>query len=115
MKEHTVCLIKDGDFRKTGVDICSGQQRVYDAPVLFIMTAILEGTMWKYENGQALRVIHLDAGYLGQTFLLVCEALQLGLFSTAAINNKLVEEIFQLNPVYQPVIYVCAAGYRVKS
>lgn len=109
---HSIGLIKKGSFEDLCVDICSGQKWVRKAAVVFILTAILKRTMWKYEHSHAFRVIHLDNGHLGQTFHLVAECMGLGPFTTAATNNALIEKLLGINPIEQPVIYLCAAGYK---
>lgn len=67
--------------------------------------------MWKYEHSHSFRVINLDAGHLGQTFHLVCQSMNLGPFTTAALNNKLIENLLKIDPIEQPAVYLCATGY----
>lgn len=112
VRHHSIGLIKKGTFNDLGVQICSGQKWVEKAAAVFILTALLKRTMWKYEHSHAYRVIHLDAGHLGQTFHLVAECMGLGPFSTAATDNRITEELLGINPLEQPVIYLCAAGYK---
>lgn len=109
---HSIGLVKEGSFEDLCVEICSGQKWVKKAAVVFILTAILKRTMWKYEHSHAFRVIHLDNGHLGQTFHLVAECMGLGPFCTAATENALIEKLLDINPFEQPVIYLCAAGHK---
>ena len=115
VETHSVGLLEEGQFSDTCVDICSGQEWVRKAPVLFIMTAMLKRSMWKYEHSHAFRVINLDAGHLGQTFHLVCQSLGLGPFTSGASNNRLLEKLLGVNPIEQPVVYLCVTGYPDQS
>ena len=71
--------------------------------------------MWKYEHAHALRVLLLDAGHLGQTFHLVCTALGLGPFTSAAFNALQVTEELGLDGIQEVAIYAAAVGWPKSS
>ena len=112
VRKNGLSLIGLGDFRQKTVQYCSGQPWVKEAAALFVMTAILERSMWRYRNSRAYRVVQLDAGHLGQTFHLVVTALGLGPVTTAAIQDSLIEEALNIDGLTEVAIYAAAAGIR---
>lgn len=88
-----------------------GQEWFSEASVLFIMTGVLPRIMWKYPIDHAYRVLHMDAGHLGQTFHLVCTALELGPVTTAALDYKLAESVLQIDGIKEVALYAGATGY----
>lgn len=91
-------------------ELCSGQGWVRSAAAVFFMTAVVERSMWKYPHAHAYRVLHLDAGHLGQTFQLACTALGLATFVTTATRNRRIEETLALDGVSEFAVYTTAAG-----
>ena len=78
---------------------------------LFFMTALLERSMWKYKSSHAYRVLLLDAGHLGQTFHLVCTALSLAPFTSAALDGEAIEQELGLDPAAEVALYAAATGH----
>jgi nitroreductase len=76
------------------------------------MTAVLERSMWKYRQSHAYRVLHLDAGHLGQTFHLACTELGLVPFTTAALAPDRIEAELGLDGIREIAVYAAAAGVR---
>ena len=112
---HALSLLVEGIREGRMVELFSGQAWVRDAAALFFMTAVLPRSMWKYDHARAYRVIQLDAGHLGQTFHLVCTALGLGPFTTAAIQDREIEMELGLDGVWETSIYAAACGFPVVS
>jgi SagB-type dehydrogenase family enzyme len=77
------------------------------------MTAIVARSMWKYKQAQAYRVMQLDAGHLGRTFHLVCTALGLAPFTTAATDDLAIERELELDRVSENAIYTAATGLPI--
>jgi putative peptide maturation dehydrogenase len=89
----------------------AGQDWFAAAPALFVMTARFGRSFWKYRShAKAYRTVLLDAGHLSQTFYLVCTALGLGPFVTAAVNDVQLEERLGLDPAREGVLAVCGCG-----
>ena len=110
VRHNALELLRPGVFANLAVDLCSGHQWIRDAAAVFFMTAVIERSAWKYRHSHAYRVLHLDAGHLGQTFHLVCTALGLGPFTLAATRNSGIEEALGLDGVSEIVIYTAAVG-----
>ncbi|HVI43738.1 MAG TPA: SagB family peptide dehydrogenase [Chitinophaga sp.] len=96
--------------RKQLLDFFSGQHWVSNAAVTFIFTAMVQRSMWKYDHSRAYRVLLLDCGHLGQTFHLSATALQLGVFTTAAIQDKKIEKFLKIDGIQEIVLYGGAIG-----
>jgi putative peptide maturation dehydrogenase len=91
--------------------LCAGQWWFADADVGFVMTARFGRSFWKYRrHAKALKVIHLDAGHLSQTFYLVCTQLGLGPFVTAAIDDAEIGRTLDLDPLFEAPLAVCGCG-----
>lgn len=104
--------IERGDVEQLAVEICSGQPWIADCAALFFMTAVLERSMWKYEHSRTYRVVLMDAGHLGQTFHLVCTCLGLGPLTTAATQDRLLEDVLGIDGTAEVPLYTAAVGRR---
>jgi len=89
---------------------CGRQSYVREAAALFLMTAVFERTMWKYNYARAYRVVLLDAGHLCQTFCLVATWLGLAPFCTAALKDTLIEKDLGIDGIGESVLYVAGVG-----
>jgi SagB-type dehydrogenase family enzyme len=115
VERHELEYIKKGTFQKLVLRLCSNQKWIRDAAVVFFMTAVLARTMWKYNHSHAYRVLLLDAGHLGQTFHLVSTKLGLAPFSTAATNDKAIENALGIDGVNEIPVYTVATGLPDKA
>jgi SagB-type dehydrogenase family enzyme len=95
--------------------LVASQDWISDAAVVFLMTAVLERSMWKYKHAHAFRVVLMDAGHLGQTFHLVCTALGLAPFTSAANDAAAVENLLGIDGIDEVVVYTAATGWPVRS
>jgi SagB-type dehydrogenase family enzyme len=77
------------------------------------VTAVFARTMWKYRHPRAYRVTTLNAGHLGQTFVLTCTALGLGPWQTAAFRDDEVEAALGIDGFAEGAIYMFGAGRPV--
>jgi SagB-type dehydrogenase family enzyme len=107
---HQLELIQNGVSRSRVWRYCAHQDYVKDAAALFIMTAMFKRTMWKYNHARAYRVVLLDAGHLCQTFYLVATWLGLAPFSTAALDDTLIENDLKIDGISESVLYVAGVG-----
>ncbi len=93
---------------------CADQVYPESAAALFVMTAVLSRTRWKYPHPRAYRVVLLDAGHLGQTFCLVATALGLAPFVTAALSDTAIEDHLQIDGIEEVVVYLGGVGQRLE-
>jgi SagB-type dehydrogenase family enzyme len=108
-------LIRRGELEELAVEICSGQPWIGTCAVVFFMTAVLERSTWKYDHSRTYRILLMDAGHLGQTFHLVCTALGLGPVTTAATQDRLLQEVLGIDGTQEIPLYTAAVGRRSVS
>jgi SagB-type dehydrogenase family enzyme len=107
---HALERISSGATPQKARAYCADQPYTARAAALFIMTAIFARTMWRYGHARAYRVVLLDAGHLGQTFCLTATRMGLAPFSTAALEDTLIERDLGIDGITESVIYVTGFG-----
>lgn len=110
VKRNSLVQLRAGRFTDLVVQLCADHEWIRNAAAVFFMTAVIDRSAWKYPHSHAYRVLHLDAGHLGQTFHLVCTALGLGPFTFAATRNPAVERALGIDGVSEIVLYTAAVG-----
>ena len=115
VSDHSLELLKAGDFRERCVELTAGHSWTRNASALFIMTAVVARTTWKYRVPRAYRALLLDAGHLSQSFLLIATALGLGAFCIGVISDNLIEEELNLDGISETVIFVVGVGRPIKA
>src|SRR5512133_2092590 len=95
--------------------MCAHQCWVRAAAAVFILTARIDRTIWKYTHAHAYRVMLLDAGHLGQTFHLVCTALQVSPWTTAAVDEVATEDLLGIDGTSEVSLYAGACGMVAAS
>jgi len=84
------------------------------APVVVLVSAVIERISYKYRDGRAYRLWMYNVGHVGQTFALTATCLGLGAFQTAAFRDSEVDKRLGLDGENEFVSYVLACG-RVES
>jgi SagB-type dehydrogenase family enzyme len=107
---NSLHLIRRGDYSHEVLTACTFQPWVVDAAVVFIMTGVIERIAWKYKQSHAYRVLLLDAGHTGQSFHLVCTALGLSPWTSAALNESAAGELIEVDGFAEIVLYAAACG-----
>jgi len=111
IKDHALELLKLGDFRTACVDFSAGQSWTQHASVLFIMTAVVARTAWKYRSARVYRAFLLDAGHLSQSFLLVSTAFGLGAFCIGIISEPIIEKELGIDGVNEIALFAVGVGH----
>lgn len=109
-RSHCLAQLRQGEMRSKAVEYCAGQTYVSGAGALFLMTAVLPRSMWKYRFSRAYRVVLLDAGHLCQTFCLTATWLGLAPFCTAALHDSLIERDLGIDGISEVALYVAGVG-----
>ena len=115
VRDHSLELLKAGDFRDRCVALTAGHSWTKNASALFIMTAVVARTAWKYRVPRVYRAFLLDAGHLSQSFLLVATALGLGAFCIGIIRDNLIEKELNLDGISETVLFVVGVGQPLLS
>jgi SagB-type dehydrogenase family enzyme len=98
-----------GDLRLPVARAALDQQIAALAPVVFVWTAVLERSRWKYGE-RFLRYVLLDAGHIAQNVALAATALGLGTCQIAAIFDEEAATLLGVDPDEEPVVYMSTAG-----
>jgi SagB-type dehydrogenase family enzyme len=114
-RDHRLARLPGKASPRLASAYCADQPYFAGAAALFIMTAVFARTMWKYGRARAYRVILLEAGHLGQTFCLTATRMGLAPFSTAALNDSLVERGLGIDGISESVLYITGVGIPRKG
>ncbi|HEX5406704.1 MAG TPA: SagB/ThcOx family dehydrogenase [Pseudonocardiaceae bacterium] len=108
--EHSLELLTEQVTGEQLAVLCHDQTALEQAAFVVVLTAVVHRMSWKYPGPRAYRVLMLDAGHLGQSFVLTATALGLGPFQTAAFADEEVEALLGVDGVRETALYVLAAG-----
>lgn len=109
--DHSLERLRDHFSAEEAAYAASNQEWVGDAACVLFVSAVLKRMAWKYRHDRALRILYMNQGQLGQTFELVCTALRLAPFVTAAIQETHIEDMLGLNGSEEPALYLLACGH----
>jgi SagB-type dehydrogenase family enzyme len=112
VRKHALSLLRTGDFRALCTDLLARQPWAREAAAVFLMTAVVERSMWKYRHDHAYRVLLLDAGHLGQTLHLVCTKLGVSVVTSSAKDDRLIEKVLRIDGISEISLYAAAVGIQ---
>ena len=119
VQNHSLESIKSYDMKtaqELAVQFAAGQTYSDSAHVLFIMTAVYFRNFWKYrKRSRAYSVILMDSAHLSQTLYLVATDLGLGMFFSAAIDNRKIEDEIGIDPYREGAIAICGCGVKAAT
>jgi SagB-type dehydrogenase family enzyme len=101
--------IAQGSFGRDLAEAALGQDMVRTASVVFIWTAIVQRSKWKYRE-RAYRYIYLDGGHIGQNLYLAASALNLGCCTIGALFDEEVNQLIGVDGKEETVVYMGAVG-----
>lgn len=90
--------------------LVGNQDWASDKPALIVLAAFLERPMWKYEDGNAYRVMLIEAGHIGQNIALSATAQGLTACPTAALSHDVIRRHLGLDAVMEAPVYALALG-----
>ena len=80
-----------------------------NAAVTFIWSSIPYRTEWRYAD-RTYKIALLDAGHIGQALYLACETIGLGTCAIASYNQKLIDDIIQVDGEDEFAVYISPVG-----
>lgn len=86
--EHTLSRVGDGPDDGKASRFVGGQDWVDEMPCVIFLCARLERTMWKYDDANAYCVVLIEAGHIGQNFMLAATRHGLSACPTAALSHS---------------------------
>ncbi len=109
MLDHTLELVKSGDFRGQIIDAGLSQQMLGDAGVTFVLSAIFDRVRYKYGE-RGYRYVYMEAGHISQNIYL--QAVSLGLCSVCAgaFSDEKVNKLINIDGWKEAVIYLHPVG-----
>jgi SagB-type dehydrogenase family enzyme len=106
-------FIKPGDFGHSLASAALGQDLVAGAQVVFIWTAVVERSKWKYRQ-RAYRYIYLDAGHIAQNLYLAGTAAGLGVCSIGAFFDDRVNALIGVDGIEETAVYLASIGFPAR-
>jgi SagB-type dehydrogenase family enzyme len=109
--DHSLELVKEGDFSQALGTAALKQPSVTSAPVNIVVFAYIERTAKKYKE-RATQYVHIEVGSVCQNLYLQCESLGLGTVAVGAFFDENVRNIFELDENATPLL-IMPVGHRI--
>lgn len=109
VKEHSLHLLKQGDFIERIASWTNNPTLLREASVVFIMSNIFYRTKWKYHE-RGYRYVLLDTGHLAGNLMLMAKALGLGSYSIGTFIDDKINEMLDIDGLKEAVVYINAVG-----
>ncbi|MGN6512790.1 MAG: putative peptide maturation dehydrogenase, partial [Lysobacteraceae bacterium] len=105
--------VAPADLHAFAMQAVAQQHWFANAHALVLIAPRFARMFWKYRrHAKAYRVIALEAGHLSQNLYLAATDAGLGAFITGAINERVLEQAFGLDPLCEGALAVCGFGWR---
>ena len=109
VRDHELEKLRTGDLRRPIALAALGQTMCATAPVVFVWTAIVQRSKWKYRQ-RAYRYIYLDAGHIAENLSLAAVSLGLGTCQIGALFDDEVNKILDVDGQEETTIYMSVVG-----
>lgn len=109
-KDHRLIRTMNRDLRNTLANAALGQNCIWKAPAVFVVTAVYERVARKY-SGRAERYVKMEAGHAAQNLLLQAVSLGLGAVPVGAFQDDRVQRVLNLPADHEP-LYLIPAGRK---
>ncbi|MGB4729479.1 MAG: SagB/ThcOx family dehydrogenase [Candidatus Hydrothermia bacterium] len=107
-KEHSLELIREGDFRKPISVRALRQDMILKAPATIVVSAVFERTRARYGT-RAERYVHMEAGHVGENIMLQATALGLGTVPVGAFIDSEVKSVLGIK---EDPLYLFPVGWK---
>ena len=107
--KHLLEVLAQGSFGRDLAEAAMGQDMVRTASVVFIWTAVVQRSKWKYKE-RGYRYIYLEGGHIGQNLYLAATALDLGCCTIGALFDEEVNQLIGVDGKEETVVYMGAVG-----
>lgn len=109
IQSHQLERLKAGDLSRPIAMAALGQTMAATAPAVFVWTAIVQRSKWKYRQ-RAYRYIYLDAGHIAENLALAAVSLRLGTCQIGALFDDEVNKILDVDGIEETAIYMSVVG-----
>ena len=110
VKANELEQLTAGDFRVNVAASALDQPMAKEAAVVFVWTAVVERTKWKYRE-RGYRYLYLDAGHIGQNLYIAATGLGLGCCTIGAFYDDEVNRLIGVDGQRETVVYLGAVGH----
>ena len=107
--DHSLELVREGDFRRELVRYALGQEMMGEANVVLALSSILKRAEWRYRE-RAYRYVLLEAGHIGQNVYLVATSMGLGVCGVGAYSDRGYNRLIGVDENKESVIYLLSLG-----
>ena len=108
--EHKLLFVKvEENLDRKIVEGVNKQKFAANAAVTFVWSCIPYRTEWRYAD-RTYKIALLDAGHIGQALYLACETIGLGTCAIASYNQKLIDDIIQVDGEDEFAVYISPVG-----
>jgi SagB-type dehydrogenase family enzyme len=107
--QYCLELLQEGDVSPALCRAGLGQTMVMECAAVFIWTAIVARSKWKYRE-RAYRYIYMDAGHIGENLYLAAAALKLGCCTIGAFYDEEVNAVVGIDGVSETAVYMGVVG-----
>ncbi len=109
VRDHSIVLIKEGDFRDRLLRVSLEQEMVRDAPVVFVLSAIFDRMRSKYGE-RGFRYVYMEAGHISQNIYLQATSLGLGTVVIGAFLDDDANRLLGIDGKKEAVIAIQPVG-----
>jgi SagB-type dehydrogenase family enzyme len=107
-RDHSISLVKSGDFRRSLTRAALGQRMIAQAPASFVFTALYSRTVMAYGKRGRVRYVPMDVGGAGENLHLQAVALGLGTVIIGAFRDRSVKKILEIED--EEPLYIMPVG-----
>jgi hypothetical protein len=107
VEEAQLVLQREGNYGREASEAALGQELVANAGAVFVWTAMVERSKWKYRE-RAYRYIYMDVGHIGQNLYLAATALDLGCCTIGAFYDEEVDRLVGVDGEKEISVYMGA-------
>lgn len=107
--DHSIVMIKEGDFGKELMKASLSQEMMRDAGVVIVLSAIFDRMRSKYGE-RGYRYVYMEAGYISQNIYLQATSLRLGSVVVGAFIDSDVNKLIGVDGKKEAVIALHAVG-----
>ncbi len=109
---HRLERIARGATRRRIERYLPTQEWYANASALFLITAVIPRTQWKYRFSRAYKAVLAEAGHLCQNLCLTATWLGLAPFCTMAFADSRIERDLGIDGVHEAIVYAAGVGTR---
>ncbi|MCX7912952.1 MAG: SagB/ThcOx family dehydrogenase [Thermodesulfovibrionales bacterium] len=109
VRDHSIVLLKEGDFKKDLLKASIDQEMVRDAGVVFLLSAIFDRTRSKYGE-RGYRYVYMEAGHISQNLYLQATSIGLGSTVIGAFFDDDINRLIDVDGKKEAVIAVQTVG-----